>query len=361
MKADIDMRRFWEVNARCRTLGPGIPRVPVEITLPGDWVCEHLGLDNARYFSEYRYQQENRQRCSAITDRKLGFPIAPGVDFGVIMDASIYGGAVHYESSATPTLTPVVSDPSEIDALADRMASTDLLEQGLVPSYLEWREKIRADFGVTLTYGDSIKGCATMLGQICGITSYMTWAATDPDQIAKLVACWLDTSKRYVRAMREVTGYPAYRRGFSFASDLAGMLSPAMYREQIMAAEKELYDLYAPEPGDLRYYHADYHMRHHLEAFREMAVNAVNIDPYIDAAQILARLPDAVVFGQIPPTKVLLYGSPDDVVACVRRDIAQAGPGKHLVVCSAGSINPGTSFANLRAVCLAVEEYGYVY
>lgn len=361
MKTDLDFERFWEVNERCRALDSGIPRVPVDIFLPGDWICDLLRLDNSRYYSEYDYQQEQRLRCSAFTENELGLSIAPMVDFGVIMDASIYGGEVHYESSATPTLSPVVDDPSQIDGLAERMARTNLMEHGLVPSYMEWRDRIKRDFGVTLTYGDSIKGCATMLGQICGITNYMTWAATDPEQIAKLVRCWLETSTRYLREIRALTGFPPDRRGFSFASDLAGMLSPAMYRQQIMAAERELYDLFAPEPGDLRYYHADYHMRHHLDAFREMGVNAVNIDPYIDAGQILDRLPDAVVYGQIPPTKVLLYGSPEDVGACVRRDIAQAGPGRRLVVCPAGSINPGTSFANLRAICLAVEEYGYIY
>lgn len=361
MSYELDMKEFWRVNDQCKNLQGKIPRVPVSIHLDGDWICEYLKLDNARYYSDYAYQQEHRLKCSKITEKELGYEILPAVDFGVVMDASVYGGEVNYESNATPTLKPVINDPAEIDALVERISKADLLEQGLIPRYLAWREKIKTQYGIELTYGGGIKGCATMLGQICGITNFMTWIVTDPGQIHKLVACWLETSKRYIQAMRRVTNFPEEQAGFSFASDLTGMLSPQLYREFIMDAEKELYDLYAPHPGDRRFYHADYHMLHHLDALREMGVNEVNIDPYIDSGQILAKLPNAVVYGQIPPTKVLLYGTPEEVVACAKRDIEQAGPGKHLVLCTAGSINPGTSFTNLRAMCYAVEKYGYIY
>lgn len=357
----MDLKTFWEVNEQCKDLKKDIPRVPVSIHLDGDWICQYLRLDNAQYYSDFDYQQEHRLRCGKITERELAYSILPAVDFGVVMDASVYGGTVRYESNATPTLEPVVNDPAAIDALAERMAAADLSQQGLIPKYFEWREKIKTRYGMNLQYGDGMKGCATMLGQICGITNFLTWVVTDPEQIGKLVACWLRTSKRYLEMMRRETGFPAAQAGFSFASDLAGMLPPQIYRELIMAAERELYETYAPNPGDKRYYHADYHMLHHLETFREMGVNEVNIDPYIEPAQILNLLPDAVVYGQIPPTKVLLYGTPEEVVACAKRDIEQAGPGKHLVLCTAGSINPGTSFENLKAMCQAVEEYGYIY
>jgi uroporphyrinogen decarboxylase len=161
--------------------------------------------------------------------------------------------------------------------------------------------------------------------------------------------------------MRQNTAFKSDRGGFSFASDVSGMLSPQLYREFVMDAEKELYDFFAPDEGGRRYYHADYHMLHHLDAFREMGVNAVNIDPYITAAQILAELPQAVVYGQIPPLRVLLYGTPEEVVACAKRDIEEAGPERHLVLTTAGSINPGTSFENIKAACYAAEKYGYIY
>ncbi len=361
MGYDVDMKRFWEVNKACSELDGNIPRVPVSIHLDGDWICEYLKLDNAKYYSDFEYQQEQRLRCNEITEKEFAYTIQPSVDFGVIMDSSVYGGRVNYESNATPTLKPAVTDPSEVDAFVEKMEKVNILEQGLVPMYLEWREKIKARYGIKLTYGGGMKGCATMLGQICSITNFLTWIVTDPGEVQKLVKCWLETSKRYIKAIREVTGYPDNSPGFSFASDVAGMLSPQLYREFIMDAEKELYELFAPGPEDRRYYHADSHMLHHLDSLREIGVNKVNIDPYIEPKQILDKMPDVVIHGQIPPLKVLLYGTPEEVIACAKRDIDQAGPGKHLVLCTAGSINPGTSFENLKAMCYAVEKYGYIY
>jgi len=275
------MKTFWETNEHCRDRRGWIPRVPVSIDLDGDWICDCLKLDNAKYYSDFAYQQEHRLRCGELTQKELAYRILPAVDFGVVMDASIYGGEVRYESTATPTLCPVVNDPAEIDALIERMNAADLLEQGLIPKYLEWRDRIKTRYGLELTYGDAIKGCATMLGQICGITNFLTWIVTDPEQIRKLTACWLETSKRYLETMRRATGFPGRRAGFAIFSDLTGMLSPQLYQDFLRSAEEELYDLFAPDQGDRRFYHADYHMAQHLDTFREMGVNEVNIDPYI--------------------------------------------------------------------------------
>ena len=198
MPIKIDMKEFWEINKNCSPFKEGSPRVPVNINLDGDWICEFLKLDNALYYSDYDYQQEHRLRCGEITQREIAYTIYPAVDFGVIMDASIYGGRVNYESNATPTLKPVLTDPEDIDVFVEKINKINPLEQGLVPKHLEWREKLYSKYGIKLTYGGGIKGCATMLGQICGITNFLTWIATDPDQIQKLISCWFDTSIRYL-------------------------------------------------------------------------------------------------------------------------------------------------------------------
>jgi uroporphyrinogen decarboxylase len=361
MKYEIDMQRFWEINNKCLDFSGPVQRVPVSIDLPGDWICAFLGLDNEKYYSVFKYQQENRMRCSEITQRELGYTISPAIDFGVIMDSSIYGGQVHYESTATPTLKPVINTPEEIDDFIEKAYKIDILQAGLVPDYLSWREKLISQYGIKLSYGASIKGCATMLGQLCGITNFLMWIVLYPEQIRKLVQCWLDTSIRYIKLMREITGYTAEKQTFSLQSDVTGMMSPDLYDEFIKESEKKLYDTFAPDADAVRYYHADSHMLHHLNSLRGIGVNQVNIDPYVEPVQILEKMPDVIIHGQIPPTKVLLYGTADDVVECVRRDINQAGPGKHLIITTAGSINPGTSIENLKAICYAAEIYGYVY
>ncbi|MDI3530982.1 MAG: uroporphyrinogen decarboxylase [Candidatus Atribacteria bacterium] len=355
----INWEEFWKLNQKCLDLKG--PRVPVVLPLGGDWICEYLKLDNAKYYSDFDYQQEARLKCGEITRKELGLAIQPDIDFGVVMDASIYGGRVNYEANATPTLVPVVQEPQEIDALVDEMMQLDekdLLERGLVPKYLEWREKIKMKYGIDICYGDSIKGCATTLGQICGITNFLTWILTDSQQIAKLVACWVETAIRYVRAMRKATAFPENRRGFALYSDLTGMLSPELYRTMLMNAEKRIYECFAPLPQDVRYYHADYRMLHQLDALREIGVNRVNVDPYVSPKDILEKMPEVIVVGQVPPN-LLLNGTPQEITECVKRDIEQAG--RQLIASTVGSIVPGTSFENMKVMCCAVEKYGYVY
>ena len=358
--SSIDYKEFWEINKACMDIKGPIARVPVDLYLNGDWICEHLGLDCVRYYTDYEYQRDMRLECSKITEREFGYIIQPEIDFGVILDASIYGGEPMYRDKATPVLTHAIEDPEEIDVLIERMQSLNPLEKGLVPLFLEWRDYIDRDFGINVTYGGALKGCATMMGQILGVTNFLTWISTDPEQIAKLIDCWYDTSVLYLEAIRNVTGFVSDGK-FSIYSDVAGMLSPSLYNEFIKEKERMLYERFAGNPGDQRYYHADYHMMHLLPSLREIGVNQLNIDPYVDCAQILNIIPDAVIYGQIPPTEILLYGTPEQVRQNVKKDIADAGVTRNLIVCTAGSINPGTNFENIRAICEAVKEYGYIY
>lgn len=356
----IDYKSFWEENKKCLELGSDIPRVPVHIHLNGDWICDFMNLDCNRYYTDYQYQQEMRMRCGEITEKEMGYKTVPEIDFGVIMDASVYGGAMMCADKATPVLTHVVNEPGDIDVLVEKMQKVNLLEAGLIPEYLEWRERIIKDYGIHLRAGSCLKGCATMMGQIMGITNFLTWIVTEPEQIKKLIDCWYDMSVRYLRVLRKVTGNNSTKK-FSFASDVAGMLSPDLYREFIKEKERLIYKEFAGGAESKRYYHADYRMMHLLPDLRDIGVNELNVDPYVDCNALCEAVPEATIYGQIPPTKVLLYGSPEEVKETVRLNIQQAGRAKKLIISPAGSINPGTSFDNLRAICEAAEEYGYIY
>lgn len=357
-----DYTKFWEENEAAFRFDGSSNRIPVDLFLNGDWICDYMKADCPRYYTDYDYQKEIREACNQVTMKELGHHIKPSIDFGVVQDASIYGGTFHCAEKATPVLSPVVNDPEDIQQLVHKMKTVDILQAGLVPTYLNWRDRIFQDYGIELTYGNAIKGCATTLGQICGITNFCTWILTDPDEIKRLVDCWLETTVRYIDVMRAETGYvPGPVNKFSFMSDVAGLLSGELYDEFIKDAEREIYRRYAGGSNDRRYYHADYHLMHILPLLREIGVNEVNIDPYVDFSAILAIHPNVLIWGQIPPSQTLLYGKPEDVRACVKRDVEQAGKTKQLIIGPAGSINPGTSFENLRAMCEAAEEFSHIY
>ena len=335
-------------------------RVPIGLYLGNEWVCEFMDVDYVRFHSDCRYQQESRLKCNEITEKELGYRFGPMIDFGVIQDASIYGGMPVCKDKAFPILTPAVAEPEEIDPLIEKMYKIDPLESGLVPRFFEWRDQIKRDYGADMKYGNATKGCATMMGQILGIINFLTWIITEPERIRRLIDCWYDIVVRYTEAMRKVTGFVS-AGWFGIYSDLSGMISPSLYEEFIKEKEKKLYQRFAGGIDDKRYYHADYRMLHQLPHLRDIGVNQINVDPYIDCKAILDIMPDVVIFGQIPPTEVLLYGTPEQVRQCVKRDIEQAGRNHNLIVSTAGGVNPGTSIENLKAIYEATEEYGYIY
>lgn len=357
-----DYTAFWQENQRAFRFDGSSDRIPVDLFLNGDWICDYMQADCPRYYTDYSYQKQIRDACSEITFKELGHRIKPAIDFGVVQDVSIYGGQFQCLPHATPVMTHVVEKPEDIPDLVRRMKHVSITDAGLIPAFLRWRDQIDKDYGVTLTYGDAIKGGATTMAQMCGVTNFCTWVVTNPDEMHMLADCWLETTIRYVDTMRSETGYhsgPVQK--FSLMSDVTGLLSPSIYETFLQEAERELYRRYAGGPNDKRYYHADYHLMHILPSLRDIGINEVNIDPYVDCSQILSIIPDALIWGQIPPTKTLLYGSPDEIRQCVRRDIRQAGHSRQLIIGPAGSINPGTSFENLRAMCEAAEEFSHIY
>ena len=68
MTFDLDMKKFWEINEKCKNLKGDIVRVPVSIHLDGDWICEHLKLDNAKYYSDFDTSRKMAE-MSEITEK----------------------------------------------------------------------------------------------------------------------------------------------------------------------------------------------------------------------------------------------------------------------------------------------------
>jgi uroporphyrinogen-III decarboxylase len=347
--------------------GNGVDFVPARAGLDGDWVCQFLRIPFDRYYMDYVFQRESLDRARAMVDEEMGLQLVGDkvYDHGVILNASLFGGAVQYHDNSTPVLAPVIGDPSDVPALAARIDS--LSDEGLMHEGALHQEYWRAaqtrgkqdDIDPRAPASGGTKGIATVCGQLCTVTNFLTWLYTNPAEMMELTTLVGRTFSRYIGACREFDGCED-NDGLGFASDLAGLMSPDTYGAFCAPGEKELYDRYAP--NGTRFYHADSNMRNHVGILRDIGVTDVNIGPMVSVTDILSAVPEMVVHGQIPPTQVLWQGTPDLVVDAVRRDIEEirsAGASlSQLQVCTAGSINPGTPLENIRAMFWAASAYG---
>lgn len=341
--------------------------VAASAALDGDWVCEHLGIPFDRYYRSFDVQQEATARAREEVVAALGLELVHNkpFDHGVILNASLFGGEVRYHSNSTPVLEPVIVEPESVTAVAkriDAISDEGLLHEGrLHPEYWEGARLLEERTGraqrAPATGGT--KGLATLCGQLCGVTNFLMWLATNPEEMAELTALVGRTMKRYIRASRAFDAAEDLD-GLGFASDLTGLMSPETYAEFCAPHERDLYETFAPRGG--RYYHADSNLRNHIGILAEIGVTTVNIGPMLSVSHILNVAPKMRIDGQVPPTQVLWRGSPDLVVDAVRCDIAEikaAGADlSQLRVCTAGSINPGTPLANIRAMYWAAQTFG---
>lgn len=347
--------------------GAGTEFLRAHATLDGDWICEHLGIPFDRYYTSYSVQQEATKLARELVAAEVGLDIVPRkvFDHGVILNASLFGGSVHYQKNSTPSLEAVVTDPADVADLERRIDA--ISDEGLMHAGRLHDEYWMAAQSCERTEGlpqrgpasGGTKGVATVCGQLCGVSNFLVWLHTDSEAMAALTALVGRTLRRYVSASRAFDGVED-SDGLGFASDLTGLMSPDHYRKFCAAHEKMLFETFAPK-GE-RYYHADSNLRHHLPALVEIGVTTVNIGPMISVTEILTAAPTMKIDGQVPPTQVLWRGAADLVVDAVRQDIAEIEAASNsltqLTVCTAGSINPGTPLANIRAMYWAAMTYG---
>jgi len=357
--AGVDwVKEFWAENDRCfAPFSTDKPRVPVSLHLGEDWIKWRMGIKNHRRFHlDFDYQQEVRLACGEISERELGIPIGPGINLGSVLYSSLFGGKVIWPEDTGPWIEPVIEDPvQDVPVLIRHMERKDILDCGVTPQWLEWRDRIAEEYDVEIKGGGGFHGLATLGSLLCGTVNFIYWLYDYPRQMHALMDLIVDVAIEYMRRMRKRTGAPM--RGLSIANDNVAFLNPELYSEFCLERERHLYDIFS-EPGvDRRYFHSDSDNTHMLELLNELELDGVNLGPEVNPVIIRQKMPNTVIYGQLPPFLVR-DGTSEEIMAAARRDIERVGDDGGLVLSTAGSINDGTPEENIRAIMRAAELYG---
>jgi uroporphyrinogen decarboxylase len=97
-------------------------------------------------------------------------------------------------------------------------------------------------------------------------------------------------------------------------------------------------------------------MGHLLDFQYNLGIREVNYGPEVDVAQIREKMPDAMIYGHIPPF-LLRNGSPDEIKARILNDFQKAGQTGGLTVATAGSLAAGTGIGRMRWMMQIVQEH----
>jgi uroporphyrinogen decarboxylase len=161
-----------------------------------------------------------------------------------------------------------------------------------------------------------------------------------------------------------LTGVDILQTGSDVATQLAPLLSPAMWRDWIFPMMRDVIAVArAVKPDILVFYHSDGNVEPLIEGLIEAGVDILDpIQPEcMDIRALKARYGDRLSFhGGIGVQTVMPFGTPQEVRDTVRRtiDTMSAGGGGYL--CStAHMIRPEVPWENIMAFVETVREYGH--
>jgi len=365
-------RAFWAENDRCLygnqppELGDARPvqpafttlrsRIPVLIELGEDWIIDRMRVPYRRYIQDFDFQQQVRAQCAAHLMNDIGYHLKPMVHSSSLLYGSIYGNRIVYPENSTPWLDHVIHSIEDIKPLIRRMEKVDLSQAGLVPWFVEKYRKLNRPYRWRILHdATSVHGPGTILSFLCGITDMAMYLYDAPDRMLALLELIGQITVEYSRTGRRLVNAPM--TGVGMFDDVGGLVSPQHFRKFFLPVYRKIYEELAPGPNDDRFYHNDARIGHLLDFLAELDINGVNPDPQTDPALIRRTLPRAIIYGCVPPL-VLKDGTPQQVMDEAKRSIELAGEGGGLVLTAAGSINLGTSYANLAALCQAAEQFG---
>ncbi len=362
MKVDLDVKKFWEVNAQCfKPFSTDKPRVPISFWLDDHFVLEYMNLPSTiRYYNDPDYRNEINKKFNDEIEPILGKrfqsedynPAIQPNRFEVIM-----GSYWAISEGATPWLESTVESIEDVKKLIKKYETMDMRSVIYPEGWHEAKEKYEKETGKKLRLGGTgSRGPATMATSILGTVNTCMFIMDEPEIMDEFFKLLCERLIEYHHILMEDTGNEKRNR-YSLTDDNCYLFSPALYERFCAPFLARLFEEFANEPGYVRHQHSDSDMGHLMEILSDLGVNEVNLGPNIHPLEIRKKMPRAVIYGQMPPF-VLRNGTHEEIIEIVKRDIdCLAGDGG-LVECTAGSVAGGTPLENILVYMWAVQEYG---
>jgi uroporphyrinogen decarboxylase len=352
---ELDIHAFWAENALCHAFTIDKPRCALSFSPDDHWIFEFLSVPSTlRYYSDKAYRDELHRRANAVTGEFVGrafFDEDTWVHQPKRIE-NLFGCDFTYREGSTPWLTPVTEDPGEFAEILDRAEETDLASWCFSPGFLrEWDARQREGKPLP-ALGTGSRGPATIMTSVLKPETVFYWFVDYPDLMHRFRDILADKMVELNQVLRDYSDNEL--PGWWITDDNSALFNRRYYREYCLPVLAQV--LSAMAPGDARrYQHSDSAMGHLLDMQYALGIREVNYGPEVDAGLIRREMPDAFIFGQMPPL-LLRNGSPDEIRKRVREDFEKAGLTGGLTYTTAGSLAAGTGVGRMRWLMSCVQE-----
>ena len=370
MLIPVDLARFWEDNEASldKPFSTDKPQVPMTLRTTEGCVWEELGMElDPRYYEDpevhVRINRLYNEKAEEIVGRKMlpEFHVPPeeqfprpmrieevfGCEIRRIGGSETIGGADWVEQSIHSTV--------ELEERLDNVHSLELEEIVFPKGFFPALKRLREHYDLEPRLGDGIRGPVTAAMSICGVENVILWLIDSPGLMDRFRDLLAEKIVELCTLLRRATDAPL--RGFGFSDDNCAMLNPPLYERFGLPILQHVFSVFSPDEDDRRYQHSDSAMGHLMPLLNQVRLNGANFGPTVRPEWIREEMPHTVIYGQLAPF-VFSRGTPQEIAEAVRRDIEAVADDGGLVVTTAGSVNPGSKLAGLRAVMSTIQTYG---
>lgn len=354
----LDLKSFWEENDFCRQNFSKKTRIPIHFWLDDHFLFELVGpFSTLKYYTDPSFRIDIHKKANEILERELGrkFYSEESVEypeptrFEIVM-----GSQMVISEGATPWLEPAIQSMDEVKDLIKKLEKIDV-KNVITNELLEKKKNYENVTGKKVRWGNLTRGPATIATSILGTTNLCILLMDEPELMDEFFAILGEKLTEYVKNVRNYSDNT--NNGISINDDNCFLFSPKLYERYCAPVLAKLFSEFAPNKEDNRYQHSDSNMQHLIPILRDLGVNAVNFGPEIHPATIRRLMPDAKIFGQMPPF-ILRNGKAEDIINIVKRDMQILKGDGNFVETPAGSVAAGTPVENIKVYMWAVQEYG---
>ena len=360
MRFDLDLKHFWRENAQSsgKPFRTDKPRAPIALSVDDHWLLDEMKAPSTvRYFRDAAWRADLHRACNDRCEEALGIrPFGEAVEGPrPLRIERILGCRVELTEGGTPWLEPAIESVQQLGAHLDRIERMNDAEFASLICSDGWRPQPQPLVdGRKKVVGASSRGPATVATSVIGTTPLLYALVDEPAVMERFYETLAHTLIRHHRFIEKATNVEY--RGYSWLDDNCALFSPPLYERFCMPLMRRVFGQFAPRPEDWRFQHSDSAMEHLLGLLAELNFHAVNFGPTIPAGHIRRHMPRTEIRGQIAPN-TLRNGTPDDVVAEVRRDFAAVGADGGLLLTTSGSISAGTTLDSIRGFMWAAQEH----
>jgi uroporphyrinogen decarboxylase len=282
----------------------------------------------------------------AIADRT---PTAAAVSFmDLSVEAECFGSSLRVIEGEVPTVVgAIVSTPEEADDLVIPQVGSG--RTGLSINTIESAVELITDRPIFA----GMIGPFSLAGRLMDVSEAMIYCYDEPEMVHTLMEKVTRFLIDYCSAYKA-----AGANGVMIAEPLAGLLSPNLAREFAHPYAKQIIDAVQDDDFAVIYHNCGDNAALMTKDIYSLGAAGYHFGDAIDLAAVLPESPkDALIMGNVSPSKQFCNGTPDTITEETHRIMANCSGYPNFVISSGCDIPPLSSWENIDAFFEAVKSF----